>query len=156
MPNHRYIPIFLLSFHLEIHPPVFAVDRVACSVDREGYKGPMNATSNYDGQGKLRPQYYERAEGSLCTYLLEPNEGVPGQLHCAVRGKYLAIAAGNLRLPLSHLVVIHFGLEGHIVPMATSVYREIVESKLIASDHDDAKKARLMWSLQLLLLSRRS
>ncbi|KAL0960217.1 hypothetical protein HGRIS_011851 [Hohenbuehelia grisea] len=131
-------------FHLEIHPPVFAVDRTACSVDRTEYTGPsltaIPNSSEDPSNRKLRPQYYERAQGASWAYLLNDQEGAPGQLYCAVRGKHMAIAAGH------HLTVIHFGLEGHIVPMATSVYQEITGGGLIQSEHKDDEKARLMWS----------
>ncbi|KAK7032696.1 hypothetical protein R3P38DRAFT_2520548 [Favolaschia claudopus] len=60
-----------------------------------------------------------------------------GPVHAAVRGKSLAISAGH------HAIVVHFALEGNLIPMSRAEFDEIVADSVPGNNKNKGKANRL-------------
>ncbi|KAK6977239.1 hypothetical protein R3P38DRAFT_2582166 [Favolaschia claudopus] len=60
-----------------------------------------------------------------------------GPVHAAVRGKSLAISAGY------HAIVVHFALEGNLIPMSRAKFEEIVADYVPGNNKNKGKANRL-------------
>ncbi|RDB27826.1 hypothetical protein Hypma_002116 [Hypsizygus marmoreus] len=122
-------------FCLEIHAQMFSTgfsekEYTSMTVDRKGFSGPV--TLDADIEEHLLPTCLSRSRGQPWLYLLNKNS--PGPLCWAQRGKLMIIAAGP------HALLIHFGLEAHIMCLDKPLYTEIV-SKDIPGPNLDPDKA---------------
>ncbi|KAG6836526.1 hypothetical protein H0H93_007135 [Arthromyces matolae] len=125
------------TYSVVIHPQVFSTasgQKQTLTVNRSRY---TQATIGMNHSSESIDDVPSRSRGQPWEYLLRQNPG--GQLVCARRGKLLVIAAGP------HALLIHFGLEAHLVACSRRDYDDLVRED-VPGPNEDPEKSQLLRS----------
>lgn len=149
----------LFSDQLVIHPQMFSIGTVkkpyiTLTVDTSDYTHEVEPKAEpFQFMSQVQQYREARAKNKPWAYLLQ-NRSI-GPLHCVRRGKLLLLAAGQVRKikPVlshglnndnkQHSMLIHFGLEGHLVHLTRADYDEIIQNDVEGSNNDLSKAAKL-------------
>ncbi|KAG6836640.1 hypothetical protein H0H93_005577 [Arthromyces matolae] len=127
------------TYALVIHPQVFSTasgKKQTMTVDRSRYTQATTGVNHSELESSIG-HVTSRSRGQPWEYLLQQNP--EGQLVCARRGKLLVIAAGP------HALLIHFGLEAHLVACSRRDYDDLVRED-VPGPNEDPEKSQLLRS----------